>query len=353
MKLFAFTHDGRLYELIVSVWSGMESLRLDGREVSRLRSFWFTSRHWFELPMGEVAELCLHINGMRGRVHYTLRIAGRLVRDDEVGLPMPAATGQWWVGMTEPEEASVVAAGCWSRLRRFVGRSWFVKTVLAAVSFITAAWLMNLPMAVALMGLMVVHEQGHLWAMRHCGLGHGGMYLIPFVGGLAFSKRPGTPGQTAFIALMGPLAVLCLSLVLLGLYLLDGSRMLGLAATLGVVISLIDLVPVHPLDGGRLIAAMVLSDGRRLGVGSLLMLSGLGFGTALWLGSALLGIIALLGAFQLVSAWGSPPDPTAERLEARGRAWVLCGYLGTVTILLGLLLVMADLGVPGTAWLEG
>ena len=338
--------------MLASRWSGLERLCLDGREVSRQRSFGFASHHRFELPVEGDAELWLRVDGLRGRLRYTLRVAGQLVREDVVGIPLPALAGVQGAAVVKPGFDLVDSTGFWPRLRGVLRRPWVVKTLLTIASLLAGAWLMDVPLAVALLGLMVVHEQGHLWAIRRCGLRSGGMYLIPFVGGLAIGEQPAAPGQAAFIALMGPLAVLLVSLVLCGAYLLDGSRLLGLTASLGLIITLIDLLPLYPLDGGRLVVATFLPGQMPVVLRSLMLVAVLGCLAALWLGSFLLGFIALLGAFQLASAWRSPPDPHEPRLDAKGRTQVLCAYLGTVTLLLGLLVVMTDLGVPGTAWLR-
>lgn len=54
--------------------------------------------------------------------------------------------------------------------------------------------------------LLLVHEMGHVWAMKHLKIPTNPMLFIPFVGGIASGKdRPKNAYDDAFIAYMGPL----------------------------------------------------------------------------------------------------------------------------------------------------
>jgi membrane-associated protease RseP (regulator of RpoE activity) len=86
-----------------------------------------------------------------------------------------------------------------------------------------------------------------------------GIYFIPFFGGAAVSKGVAkTRARAAYIAINGPiwgtlLALGCFAAFALG----DGERrFLGTLAAWGAFINLFNLLPIFPLDGGRLVASL-------------------------------------------------------------------------------------------------
>ncbi|MEC8225811.1 MAG: site-2 protease family protein, partial [Pseudomonadota bacterium] len=62
-----------------------------------------------------------------------------------------------------------------------------VKAALAGASVAGYAWLFSIEFALMLIACLVVHEYGHVRAMKYFGIKTKGIYLIPFVGGLAVS----------------------------------------------------------------------------------------------------------------------------------------------------------------------
>ena len=351
MELLAFDHQGRRYLLLASSWSGVESLRVDGHEISRRRCFGFSNRHEFEWPEGGRAELRYRVDAVRGRVRYELLAGERPLQEGVTELRLPATARRLLEGVTEAETALVPASGLGGHLRTALTRPWVVKSALAAASFVTGALLLDVWSALMVIGLIAVHEAGHLWAMRRFGLRRGGLYLLPLIGGLATGERPRTPGQAAVIALMGPVFGFLASLMLLAVFLLTGEPSLGLAGTLGVEVNLLNLLPLYPLDGGRVLVTMLVSGRGRRGAGVLLAVAAVALCAALWWASVVLGLVALLGVVLLASAWQAEADPADPGLEAKDKVMVLLGYLGTGGALLGLLALMVHLKVPGTAWL--
>jgi Zn-dependent protease len=156
--------------------------------------------------------------------------------------------------------------------------------------------------AVALLVQLFVHEYGHVHAMRRTGMHVRGMYFIPFLGALAvtddaFSSRR----QQAYVALNGPLWGALFSLVPAGLWLWTRDPLWAAVATWWAVINLFNLLPIAPLDGGRLMQAFAYSFSSTLGVA----LTVLGLGTAVAVGTALgyelVWMIAALGALELLA----------------------------------------------------
>ena len=62
-----------------------------------------------------------------------------------------------------------------------------IKVLFAAGSLAAYSWLFSIEFAIALILCLVFHEYGHIKAMKYFGLKTKGIYLIPFVGGLALS----------------------------------------------------------------------------------------------------------------------------------------------------------------------
>jgi Zn-dependent protease len=127
--------------------------------------------------------------------------------------------------------------------------------------------------AAALIYLIFVHEMGHLVAAKQKGIRTSPAIFIPFAGALISMKdQPRDAATEAYLAYGGPLAGLISILPALPLYWGTGDPFWALVIYLGATINLFNLLPVSPLDGGRIVT--VLS-------------------TKIWL-IGLLGILALL-----------------------------------------------------------
>src|SRR2546427_777808 len=80
------------------------------------------------------------------------------------------------------------------------------KILLAGASFATYAVLFSWKFALVLIGSLVVHEYGHLWAMKRYKLKTKGIYLIPLLGAAAVSEEAfPTRKAEVVIAMMGPI----------------------------------------------------------------------------------------------------------------------------------------------------
>lgn len=123
--------------------------------------------------------------------------------------------------------------------------------------------------ALALMVLLGVHEYGHVFAMKRSGLKVKGIYFIPLFGAAAVPRDLWrTRSQQAFIALSGPLWGSALIVPALVVVAVTGDRypLAAAVAMLGAALNLFNLLPISPLDGGRLLAAVFTSISGRLGL---------------------------------------------------------------------------------------
>ena len=187
------------------------------------------------------------------------------------------------------------------------GGSMLVSMAVYAVSF---GW----PYAIGFVLLILVHELGHFIAARQMGLEVGAPVFIPFVGAwISLKDAHMAPATEAHVAIAGPMLG---SIAALGCYLLGISghgRIFLALAQAGFMLNLFNLVPLAPLDGGRLVG--VISP--KLWLIGVPMLIGL----FLWRPSPLLVILAIVAAPQVIAALkGAVPGhqtlgTTAEKLR--------------------------------------
>jgi Zn-dependent protease len=123
----------------------------------------------------------------------------------------------------------------------------------AAVSIAAYAQLWGWKYAAGFVGLIFIHEMGHVVALRLRGI-RSAVTFLPFLGAFtAWEPRARTPYQDAETALAGPFAggVAALAVGYWGHHTNSG-LWLSLAFT-GLILTLFNLAPVRPLDGGRVI----------------------------------------------------------------------------------------------------
>lgn len=108
--------------------------------------------------------------------------------------------------------------------------------------------------------LLVGHELGHVWAMYREGMRIRGVYLLPFFGAATVTEDTWPSwASLARVSLAGPLWGTYLTAICFLLYLLFPNPFWLLAAVLGALLNLLNLLPVQPLDGGRILHAVAYS----------------------------------------------------------------------------------------------
>lgn len=111
--------------------------------------------------------------------------------------------------------------------------------------------------AAGFIGLLFVHEMGHYVAARQRGLDVGAPMFIPFVGAyIALKQRPHDVETEAYVAFAGPF-VGTLGAFACYYYAQYADSRLWLAVSYaGFFLNLFNLLPVSPLDGGRITAIL-------------------------------------------------------------------------------------------------
>lgn len=109
------------------------------------------------------------------------------------------------------------------------------------------------PYACGMVGLIFVHECGHLVVMRHYGVPFSPMVFVPFMGAvIAMKEYPANSYQEAVIAFGGPLLGTAGALAVGMMGQVNDSQLLYALADFGYMINLFNLMPIGQLDGGRI-----------------------------------------------------------------------------------------------------
>ncbi len=175
-----------------------------------------------------------------------------------------------------------------------------IKVLFAAGSLAAYSWLFSIEFAIALILCLVFHEYGHIKAMKYFGLKTKGIYLIPFVGGLALSDdKINTRWQDIVISIMGPFFGLILSIAcLIGYWLTDIEILAGLAV-FNALLNLFNMLPVLPLDGGHVLKSIAFSINSKVGLVACVLGAALGVYISYHFGLALLGFLLAIGSIEI------------------------------------------------------
>ena len=177
-------------------------------------------------------------------------------------------------------------------------------SMLLSLAVYASIW--GWPYAAGFIGLLLVHEMGHYFAARQRGLKVGAPMFIPFIGAwIALKEQPVDVETEAFVAFAGPFVGAVASLAVYLLARSQGSQLLLAIAYSGLLLNLFNLLPVSPLDGGRITA--ILSPRIWL-LGAPVMLALLA-----WRPSPSLMLVAVISFPQLLKAWRYDPDDPANR----------------------------------------
>jgi len=196
------------------------------------------------------------------------------------------------------------------------------------LSLLAYAWLFGFWYAAGFVVLILVHEMGHYLAARQRGLQVGLPTFIPFVGAwIQLKEQPMNAETEAYVGIAGPMLGSAGAFVVYLAARETGSTLLLAIAYAGFMINLFNLIPLSPLDGGRIVS--VVSP--RIWLLGVPMLVALFF----WRPSPLLLLIALLAAPQVWQALtvGSRSDPDYYRVPPAVRFRYAAQYLLLATFL--------------------
>lgn len=176
-----------------------------------------------------------------------------------------------------------------------------VKGTLFVGSFVGYSYLFTWQFALIILVSTFIHEYGHIFAMKRCGLKTKGIYFIPFVGAAAVSDGIFTERKDeCYIAIMGPIFGLVMVLIMLGIYYITKNEFIGASAGWIAFVNLFNLLPITPLDGGRIFKSAVISTNKSLGLIIMLSTVILCMIICISVGLFLFGFLALVGLLEFL-----------------------------------------------------
>jgi hypothetical protein len=126
--------------------------------------------------------------------------------------------------------------------------------ILSLVLFVAAMYGSSWKAVGLIVGVLLLHELGHFVGMRLFGYSNLRMFFIPFFGAAVSGRKHAAPAwQQGTVLLLGPLPGILLGLGLQLWLRPDREDLPGELVTMLVLINAFNLLPLIPLDGGRLI----------------------------------------------------------------------------------------------------
>ena len=137
--------------------------------------------------------------------------------------------------------------------------------ILAVTLFIffSVARFGGLTDVVLVIAVLLVHELGHLAAMRLFGYKNVQMFFIPMLGAaVSGTSHNVATWKKAIVCLMGPLPGVVLGLIIGAVYIVTDHLLLRRMMLMFLGINIFNLLPFYPLDGGRFLREILFSRNR-------------------------------------------------------------------------------------------
>jgi Zn-dependent protease len=202
-------------------------------------------------------------------------------------------------------------------------------TMLVSILAYGSIW--GLPFAVGFVLLLLVHEMGHVIALRREGIKASAPMFIPFLGAVISARSLGDNALAeARVGLAGPVLGSIGAAACIPIWLATGDDFWRALAFVGLFLNLFNLAPVVPLDGGRAMAAMAPA---MWFAGVALMVA-----LAFVFPNPIIILIALVGGYQSWHRWqrrkaGGEEQEAYYRVKPIDRALVAAVYLSLIALL--------------------
>jgi Zn-dependent protease len=261
-------------------------------------------------------------------------VASSMMQEAEARRAGAPAGGTWGPWLKRWGPLGVLAAFLLTKL------GWIVMALKALkfgslLSMVLMVWVYaqywGLPFALGFVLLVFVHEMGHALAMRQQGIRFSAPVFIPFVGAvIAMRGMPRNAWVEAVVGIGGPVLGTVGAAVCLAVGLATGSAFWFALASTGFLLNLFNMIPVSPLDGGRVVGVLT----------RWLWLAGYVIGGVVFFAtrSPIVFLILLLGLVTLPRLLRDPPPGYYD--VAPGRRLAMGGaYFGLIGVMAGGMMV--------------
>ena len=263
-------------------------------------------------------------------------------------IDLPAKAGE--LGPDAPAEARVAAeryafVSGLATLDAMRAPRWFrwSTLLLSAAAFLAVgAWWWGMSTTLVIGAVLAVHEAGHWLAMRQAGFRDVHVFFVPGMGAATSGeKHDATPLTHLAVYLAGPMPGLLLALLAFAWLMLGQADdtawwfpTLVIAITASIVVNTLNLLPIMPLDGGRVVDLFVM--GRlpwfrflfALASGGLLVWSGVYTGDHVLTGLGAVVLLAVSYQYRLAKVSsdlsrqvGKAPAPAGEFTASAGQLY--------------------------------
>ncbi len=200
-----------------------------------------------------------------------------------------------------------------------------------AVSLAAYSFVFGWAFAAGFVLLLLVHEMGHVIALRREGIKASAPMFVPFLGAVISARSLGDNALAeAKVGLAGPVLGSIGAAVCVAIWHATGNDLWRALAFTGFFLNLFNLLPVVPLDGGRAMAAMAPW---MWFVGIALMVA-----LVFLMPSPLLPIFAIIGAVSSYNRWkalkaGNAAQQAYYRVRPVDRLLIAAVYLSLIALL--------------------
>ena len=175
-------------------------------------------------------------------------------------------------------------------------------SVLAFVIAGGAVW--DWTFALLLIPILLLHELGHLLAMKLFGYKNVKMFFIPFLGAAVTGRHYNVEGwKKAFVSLAGPVPSICIAIVLEILGFVLQVEWMTQAALIMLLLNLFNLLPFLPLDGGWVAHVTLFSRSKYLDISFRVIAILAMFAASLWMDGKFMMYLGIAMAVSLPAVW--------------------------------------------------
>lgn len=137
-----------------------------------------------------------------------------------------------------------------------------ITVITMSISAVAYAFWLGPWFAIGLVLMLFIHEMGHVAAMKIRGYKASAPVFIPFLGAVIFTPRITNRDDEAFIGIGGPVLGGLAAAITLGIWFFiedkesDSAVILLTVSYVGMFLNVFNLMPIRPLDGGRVTQAI-------------------------------------------------------------------------------------------------